>query len=82
MNKSDFDTLYPYVSSWIYTTGWIELGPDEHSSSMVRILYEGGMVWEDETSNLLHEALTCAEEYLKNQLLEDFGFELEIGDTE
>ena len=73
-----FEQQYPYISSWIYSTGWIEFGADDYSDSMMRILNEGGLVWEDNESGTIEEALKRAEAYLKNQLLEDFGFELEI----
>ncbi len=73
-----FSKEYPYVSSWISTTGWIEIGQDEYSSSMLRIINEGGIVWEDTESNTIEESLKRAEKYLKDELLEEFGFELDI----
>jgi len=73
-----FSKEYPYVSSWINTTGWIEIGQDEYSSSMLRIINEGGIVWEDTESNTIEESLKRAEKYLKDELLEEFGFELDI----
>lgn len=73
-----FEKNYPYISSWISTSGWIEVGADENSSSMLRILDEGGMIWEDRKSKTVNETLKRAENYLKNQLPEEFGFELEI----
>lgn len=73
-----FEKHYPYVSTWIYTAGWIEFGSDDNSDSMIRILNEGGMVWEDEKSKTLDEALKKAENYLKNELPDEFGIELEI----
>ena len=75
-----FEKDYPYVSAWVYTIGWIEMGSDNYSNSMIRILNEGGLVWEDNKSQSIGEALKDAENYLKNQLPEDFGFELEIED--
>lgn len=77
-NKTMFEKNFPYISSWIYTSGWIEIGSDDYSESMIRILNEGGMIWEDEESVSLNEALKRAEDYLKNQLPEEFGIELEI----
>jgi hypothetical protein len=44
------DTKYPNISKWITNYGWIELGEDDYSDSMVRVLNEGGMVWESEES--------------------------------
>ena len=73
-----FSKEHSYASYWINTTGWIEIGQDEYSSSMLRILNEGGMVWEDTESNTIEESLKRAEKYLKDELLEEFGFELDI----
>ena len=41
-----FDERFPTISEWVDSQGWIELGSDEHSSSMIRALDAGGMVWE------------------------------------
>jgi len=73
-----FDKIYPYLSSWVHTTGWIEIGQDEYSTSWIRILNEGGMVYEDEGSKTLERALQKAEYYLKTGFEEDFGFKLEV----
>lgn len=77
-NKTMFEKNYPYISSWIYTIGWVEIGEDMNSNSMIRLLNQGGLVWQDNESSNLEKALEKAELYLKNDLLEDYGFELEI----
>lgn len=42
-----FAAAYPHIAQWVRTEGgWIELGADEFSSSFVRALNTGGMVWE------------------------------------
>ena len=41
-----FDERFPTISEWVNSQGWIELGSDEHSGSMVRAIDTGGMVWE------------------------------------
>ena len=44
-----FDERYPNIAAWIRDhEGWIELGADEYSRSMVRVLDLGGLVWESE----------------------------------
>jgi hypothetical protein len=43
---SPFEESYPNIARWVKSHGWIELGPDEYSPSLVRALDEGGMVWE------------------------------------
>lgn len=75
-----FDKNYPYLASWISTAGWVYLGSsyDYNSWSWLRLFNDGGLVWQDEDSKSLEEALQNAESYLKNDLLNDFGIELEI----
>ena len=41
-----FDELYPNISSWADGGGWIELGRDDYSRSLIRVLDIGGMLWE------------------------------------
>lgn len=41
-----FDKLFPNISEWVSSQGWIELGSDDNSSSMVRAIDTGGLVWE------------------------------------
>ena len=66
-----FDEQYPTLSEWILGSGWIELGQDEYSDSLVRILDIGGMLWESEKSyTTVAEALAEAEEALKQLLAE------------
>lgn len=58
-----FDQQYPHLSTWILGgDGWIELGQDEVSRSLVRILDIGGMIWEsDQHYRTIAEALAAAE---------------------
>jgi hypothetical protein len=46
---TSFEESYPNITSWVTSQGWIELGQDEYSSSLVRALDAGGMVWEGST---------------------------------
>lgn len=41
-----FETTYPTIAQWVQSYGWIEVGQDDHSRSMVRALDIGGIVWE------------------------------------
>lgn len=41
-----FDDLYPNITWWADGRGWIELGRDDFSRSMIRVLDIGGMLWE------------------------------------
>jgi hypothetical protein len=41
-----FEQAHPAIAQWVESYGWIELGQDDHSRSMVRALDIGGMIWE------------------------------------
>ncbi len=43
-----FTEKYPNISGWV-KSGWIEIGHDGHSTSVIRVLDEGGLVWEGGT---------------------------------
>ena len=45
---TSFDHLYPNIAWWAQGGGWIELGRDDNSRSMIRVLDIGGMLWEGE----------------------------------
>ncbi len=44
------ETSYPHVARWVRDCGWIEIGQDDFSRSMVRTLDIGGMIWEGKSS--------------------------------
>ena len=44
-----FEQAYPATAQWVESYGWIEMGQDDYSGSMVRALDIGGMVWEGKT---------------------------------
>ena len=47
--KSDsFTEKYPNIAGWI-KDGWIEIGRNGYSTSTIRVLDEGGLVWEGGT---------------------------------
>ena len=59
---SSFEKSYPNITRWVTWQGWIELGQDHYSSSLVRALDEGGMVWEGSaTYGTLYEAFDALE---------------------
>ncbi len=60
--KSRFSEIYPNIAHWVTTQGWIEIGQDEYSSSLVRALDEGGLVWESSDGHTtVDEALQALE---------------------
>ena len=52
-----FEKMYPRIAEWVDSYGWITIGQDEYSRSMVRALNEGGMVWEGKTKYKTLDAL-------------------------
>ena len=59
---------FPNVAGWI-RDGWIELGPADWTRSFIRVLDEGGMVWEgreryDSIEDAFAEAEAAIEAYL------------------
>jgi hypothetical protein len=71
MNK--FSVLFPHITWWIENHGWIELGADEYSNSLIRLVDEGGIYWEDKKSKNLDNALQNTEKFLVADLPERFG---------
>jgi len=65
--KSQFSEVYPNIAHWVTTQGWIEIGQDEYSSSLVRALDEGGLVWESSDE---HETVDEALQALEIELAE------------
>lgn len=68
----NFSENCPNLNWWVENQGWIEIGQDEHSRSMVRILDEGGMVWEsDPKSKALDKDLNGAEMFIAKWIEEN-----------
>jgi hypothetical protein len=65
--QTSFSEIYPNITHWIDSLGWVEIGQDEYSKSLVRLLNEGGMVWE---SNGTHRAIDDALQALEIELVE------------
>ncbi|AKH38046.1 MULTISPECIES: hypothetical protein [Nitrosomonas] len=62
-----FAGSYPTITCWIEEQGWIEIGRDEYSSSLVRALDPGGMVWESDSNiDSIDDALQEPEKELKD----------------
>lgn len=50
------DDYYPHVARWVRDCGWIEIGHDDYSRSMVRALDIGGLIWEGKSRYATLEA--------------------------
>ena len=73
---TSFTQSYPNLTYWVESFGWIELGQDDYSRSLIRILNEGGMVWEsqeyyDSLDNALQEAEVAIADWFKERGVED-----------
>jgi hypothetical protein len=50
------------IARWIEEHGWIEIGNDEFSTSLIRALDPGGLVWESDSDiNAIDDALAALE---------------------
>ena len=73
---TSFDELYPNLAFWIEDFGWIAMGQDDYSASLIRVLDVGGMIWESEEDyDSVDAALQAAEAvvaaWFKEQGIED-----------
>jgi hypothetical protein len=60
--SQSFGTTYPNLARWVTKFGWIAIGVDGFSFSLVRVLDEGGMIWESkEDKATVDEALQAAD---------------------
>ena len=68
---TSFEQMYPNIARWVQSYGWIEMGADHYSHSLVRALDEGGMVWESqEDDTTLDEVLQTLEAFLAQRMQE------------
>ena len=69
---SSFDKAYPNIARWIKDYGWIEMGQTDYSSSLIRVLDEGGMIWESsEDYETIDEAVKALEKALADWIREN-----------
>jgi|GEM_PF-1972467 len=77
INMGKFSKKYPHLIWWIENQGYIEIGEDDFSYSLLRVLDPGGLCWEGEYSETIDDALEAAEAFLKEELQQRFGVKLE-----
>ena len=69
-----FSNTYPNIVTWTELYGWIEIGDDTNSAAFIRVLDEGGTVWESTTQpTSLDEALQELEDALDKIIAEIGG---------
>lgn len=69
--SNPFVEAYPNIAHWIDVQGWIEIGQDEYSRSLVRCLDQGGMVWESSRQHKTVDEALQALEIALEKLLEE-----------
>ena len=73
ITRDSFAEKYPKITGWI-RDGWIEIGRNGYSTSLIRVLDEGGLIWEGGTrhrsmDNILQEAEDALADWTeKNQI--------------
>jgi hypothetical protein len=74
VRATGFENIYPHITRWVQSYGWIEIGADQYRSSLVRALDEGGLVWESkENDTVLDEALHALESFLAQRMKEYYA---------
>ena len=70
------EELYPNIARWVNDYGWVEVGQDGESSSYVRALDEGGLVWEGKDDyQTLDDALRALDAGISKWMREEYGEE-------
>ena len=66
MRNDLFANIFPSITRWVTEQGWIEIGQDENSKSLVRVIDPGGLVWESsEKQTSIDDTLYALENYLE-----------------
>lgn len=69
----NFSSTYPNITAWTESYGWIEIGQDDYSKSFIRVLDEGGTVWESQpTYKFIDDALNELEVAL-GKIIDEIG---------
>ena len=70
------EELYPNIARWVNDYGWVEVGQNGESSSYVRALDEGGLVWEGKDDyQTLDDALRALDAGISKWMREEYGEE-------
>ncbi len=68
-----FAQTYPNLARWVTTHGWIEVGDDGMRRSFVRVLDEGGLIWEGAAGETVDDVLRAADAAVGTWLREEVG---------
>ena len=68
------EELYPNIARWVDDYGWVEVGQNGESSSYVRALDKGGLVWEGHDDyQTLDDALKALDAGISKLMREEHG---------
>ena len=60
-HSEDFKSKYPNIANWVQG-GWIEIGRSDWGGAFIKVLDEGGLIWESKQKYpSIDEALEAAE---------------------
>ncbi len=68
-----FAQTSPNLARWVTTHGWIEVGDDGMRRSFVRVLDEGGLIWEGAAAATVDDVLRAADAAVGTWLREEVG---------
>lgn len=71
-DSKSFEEKYPNLAGWAHD-GWVEIGPTEWSRTFIRILDEGGLVWEGKRKYASMDAALSAAERAITRWLDKNG---------
>lgn len=75
------DKRFPALAAWVMQQGCIEIGDDGESKTLIRVLDEGGIVWEGKRKyKSLEEALAHAEQGIREWDEENEVLDFEVSD--
>ena len=70
--KVSFEKNYPNIAWWIENQGWVEIGYDDFSHSLLRLVDMGGVCYEIKEHESVDSALREVEIWLSDEILNRF----------
>ena len=68
------EQLFTHLARWVKGYGWLEIGQDHYTGSFIRVLDEGGMIWQgDPQYETLDAALHAAEVAVAQWMWQQLG---------
>lgn len=72
LSTFSLEKFCPNTTRWVKEYGWIEIGRNDYSSSFIKVLDEGGLVWEgDDDYETMNDAMKALESGIAKWLKEN-----------